>query len=105
MTQATSLPSKITPVALELYDSIVDKDRQVRRLGYDFSDLKDESLEQMNFFTDFTKVEKEKKLVNMVLDIKDKFGKNAILRGLDLDERATQRERNEQIGGHKSGED
>ena len=105
MTQATSLPSKITPVALELYDSIVDKDRQVRRLGYDFSDLKDESLEQMDFFTDFTKAEKEKKLVNMVLDIKDKFGKNAILRGLDLDERATQRERNEQIGGHKSGED
>ena len=38
-----------------------------------------------------------------VIDIKDKFGKNAIFKGLDLYEAATARERNEQIGGHKSG--
>ena len=48
--------------------------------------------------------EKERKMVRMVLDIKEKFGKNAILRGIDYDERATQRERNEQIGGHRGGE-
>ena len=58
----------------------------------------------MDFFTNQEEVEKERKMVRMVLDIKEKFGKNAILRGIDYDERATQRERNEQIGGHRGGE-
>lgn len=105
LTKATDLPSVITPAALELYDSIVDKTKMVRKLGYDFADIKNETEEQIDFFTDTVKVGREKKLVNTVLDIKDKYGKNAILRGLDLDKRATQRERNEQIGGHKGGKD
>ncbi len=105
LTQASNLPSTLIPEALELYDSIVDKSKMVRKLAYDFSDLKDESTVQIDFFTDRKKVDREKKLVHTVLDIKNKFGKNAILRGIDLDKRATQRERNEQIGGHKSGKD
>ena len=92
------------PVAMELYDSIVDQDRMVRRLGFDFSDLGDQESEQMDFFTNQEEAEKERKMVRMVLDIKEKFGKNAILRGIDYDERATQRERNEQRGGHRGGE-
>ncbi len=102
--RATNLPSKIMPAAMELYDSIVDQDRMVRRLGFDFSDLGDQESEQMDFFTNQEEAEKERKMVRMVLDIKEKFGKNAILRGIDYDERATQRERNEQIGGHRGGE-
>ena len=47
-------------------------------------------------------LEKERKTQQMVLDIKKKFGKNAVLRGMSLQEGATARERNEQIGGHKA---
>ena len=104
LTKATDLPSVIIPAALELYDSIVDKTKMVRKLGYDFADIKSDAEEQIDFFTDTVKAGREKKLVNTVMNIKDKYGKNAILRGLDLDKRATQKERNEQIGGHKSGE-
>ncbi len=105
LTKATDLPSVIIPAALELYDSIVDRTKMVRKLGYDFADIRSDTEEQIDFFTDTVKAGREKKLVNTVLNIKDKYGKNAILRGLDLDKRATQKERNEQIGGHKSGED
>lgn len=104
LTKATDLPSVIIPAALELYDSIVDRTKMVRKLGYDFADIRSDTEEQIDFFTDTVKAGREKKLVNTVLNIKDKYGKNAILRGLDLDKRATQKERNEQIGGHKSGE-
>ena len=48
--------------------------------------------------------EKEKKLSDAVLSVKGKFGKNAVIRGLSLLDKATARDRNSQIGGHKSGE-
>jgi len=102
---ATNLPSKIIPEALKLYDSIVNQNKEVRRLGFDFSALISDEYEQGDLFTDYQKQKKEKKLVSTVLDIKDKFGRNAILRGIDLTEKATQKERNAQIGGHRSGED
>lgn len=105
LTLPTNLPSKIIPAALELYDKIVDKNKMVRRIGYVFSDLQTESVRQMDFFTDIKQEEKEEKLIKTVLSIKDKFGKNAMLRGIDFEKKATQRDRNEQIGGHRSGED
>ena len=49
-------------------------------------------------------IEKEKIKTKVVLEVKDKYGKNAILKGLDYEEKATQKERNLSIGGHKSGE-
>ena len=55
-------------------------------------------------FSNNEKIEKEKKLTRSILNIQDKFGKNSLLKGLDLEEKATQRERNLSIGGHKSGE-
>ena len=72
----------------------------MRKIGFDFSCLISENGEQYDMFTDIEKVKKEKKLVMSVLNLKDKFGKNAILKGLDLKEDATQRERNKLIGGH-----
>ena len=56
------------------------------------------------FFTDMAKVDKEKRLVTSVIKVKEKFGKNAIFKGIDLTEQATQRERNETVGGHRGGE-
>ena len=72
-----------------------------------------ESFEQMDLFTDYgakeqkqaeekAALEQEKKMQQAMLDIKKKFGKNAILKGMNLQEGATARDRNEQIGGHKA---
>ena len=69
----------------------------------------------MDFFTDYRAVEekraketaeleREKKVQRTVLDIKKRFGKNAILKGMNLEEGATAKERNRTIGGHRSGE-
>ena len=71
---------------------------------------KKEKYEQMDLFTDYMEEEKEKerlkerKIQEAMLAIKKKYGKNAILKGMNLEEGATAMERNRQIGGHKSGE-
>ena len=68
---------------------------------------------QLNLFTDYgmlerqreqekKKLEKERKMQEAMLEIKKKFGKNAILKGMNLQEGATARDRNNQIGGHKA---
>ena len=69
--------------------------------------------EQLDLFTDYAalqkqkeeeraEAEREKKLQHAMLDIKKKFGKNAILKGMNLEEGATARDRNNQIGGHRA---
>jgi len=55
-------------------------------------------------FADPAELERERRMQKAMLDIKKKFGKNAILKGMNLEESATTMERNRQIGGHKSGE-
>lgn len=54
-------------------------------------------------FTDLDALQKERNVEKAVLEIKEKFGKNAMLRGFDLQEGATQKERNKLIGGHNGG--
>ena len=78
------------------------------------TDLKEEiQFEQMDLFTDYAalqsrqekddaELKKERKMQNAMLEIKKKFGKNAILKGMNLQEGATAKERNQQIGGHKA---
>ncbi|MBO5927459.1 MAG: DNA repair protein [Clostridia bacterium] len=98
------LNSTILPFALEVYDEIVDKFKAVRRVGFSFSGLLPVKYENYDLFTDVKKVEKEKSLVKSVIEIKEKFGKNAILKARDYVKGATAKERNEQVGGHKGGE-
>lgn len=101
MNVTTNLYSIIEKFADELFDKIYkDKTRPVRKIGYDFACLVSENVEQYDFFTDLKKVEKEKNLVMSVLNIKEKFGKNAVLKGLDLTQDATQKNRNKMVGGH-----
>ena len=101
MHETTNLYSIIGRYAEDLYDKIYkDKARPVRKIGFDFADLVSESAEQYDFFTDNEKVEKEKNLVFSVLGLKEKYGKNAVLKALDLQEDATQKERNNMVGGH-----
>ena len=62
----------------------------------------DQGILQVDMFTDTKKLEKEKKLQQTLLGIKNRYGKNAILKGTNFVEGATMRERNEEIGGHKA---
>ena len=115
----TSSEKLIRTATLELFDRIVDKDLLVRRLYItagkvvDEREKKEPVPEQMDLFTDYAEeerkrtaekeqLEKERKRQQAVLDIKNKYGKNAILKGMNLEEGATAKNRNGQIGGHKA---
>jgi DNA polymerase V len=105
---------------LKLYDQIIDPSLMVRRLSLTANRIVEEesvkekeTYEQLDLFTDYEalkkerqkeeqELEREKKLQNAMLDIKKKFGKNAILKGMNLKEGATTIKRNSQIGGHKA---
>ena len=118
----TSSTRKITNAILELYDRIMNPDLLVRRMYVVCNHVKDEKEAvaaaeamptQLDMFTDYTALaaqeeaqraarERERKQQEVVLEIKEKWGKNAILRGMNFSEGATARERNEQVGGHKA---
>lgn len=117
MTSSTKL---IMEGVIGLFDKIVNKDLLVRRVNIVANHIVEErtvkkkkSFEQIDLFTDYDAkkieaeaealaLEKEKKLQHAMLDIKKKYGKNAILKGTNLQEGATTRARNKQIGGHKA---
>lgn len=100
MNYATSLYSKVKEYVDILYDKHVERSVPIRRLAISFGGIADEGCEGYDLFTDFEAVEREKKLESTVLGIKDRFGKNACFRGLDLSEGATAIARNRMIGGH-----
>ena len=103
MTVTTNSAKQMIKYAVELYDRIIDKHTPIRRFTVTFNNVIDEIYQQYDLFTDLEEVEKEYKIQKAMLDIKDKYGKNAILKGMNLQEGATTMERNKQIGGHKSG--
>ena len=116
----TSSTMLITDAVMELYDRIVDKNLLIRRINITANRLVDENsakkedkYEQLDLFTDYkakeqeqvkeeAALEREKRMQQIMLTIKKKFGKNAILKGMNLQEGATAKDRNEQIGGHKA---
>lgn len=104
MTVTTSSTKQILTYAVQLYEHIMDKHTPIRRFTVTFNNVVDEAYKQYDLFTNIEDVEREHRMQKAMLDIKDKFGKNAILKGMNLQEGATTRERNQQIGGHKSGE-
>ncbi len=91
------------PHVMNLYERIVDADKPIRRLSLSCNRVQTGLYEQYDLFTDYSKIETDQKLQQAALEIKYRFGKNAVVRGMDLQEAATTRERNQQIGGHKSG--
>ena len=100
MTANTASYSVIVRYVLDLFDRTTHKNRPIRRLGIDFGGIVPETYEAYDLFTDVEKVQKEKKAENAVLNIKDKFGKNSLVRGIDLKDGATATIRNKLIGGH-----
>ena len=101
----------LTQAAMDLYDRITDRNLLVRRITINANHLiPEQDLEkappmQLNLFEepeDETYLQRERKRQETVLQIRQKFGKNAILKGMNLEEGATARDRNSQIGGHKA---
>lgn len=88
-----------------LYHEITMKDTPIRKINIGFNDLQDETTEQLDFFTSEEQIAKERRKQKAMSSIKEKFGKNAIMRGISLQEGATQRKRNKLIGGHNAGEE
>ncbi len=104
MTVTTNAYSAIIPYVLALYERIAKRDAPIRRLSVSCNSLMKEAYEQYDLFTDYDALERDRKLQRAALEIKKKYGKNALVRGMDLQEAGTTLERNRQIGGHKSGE-
>jgi DNA polymerase V len=98
----TSSQKVMADAVMKLFDRIVDPKLTVRRLNLVAADIVDASHEQYDLFTDVKKQEREKKRLKAELLIKKRFGKNAIVKGMDLQEGATTIERNGQIGGHRA---
>ena len=116
----TSSAKMLTDAAMELYDRIVDENLLVRRVTVTANHVAEEgtteqecAYEQLNFFTDYealqkqrqaqeAALERERKMQEAMLHIKKKFGKNAILKGMNLEDGAMTVERNRQIGGPKA---
>lgn len=104
MTVTTSSAKQIIGYAVNLYEQITDRYTPIHRIQITFLRVVDEAYEQYDLFCDPADLEREHKMQKAMLDIKERFGKNAILKGMNLQKGATARERNRQIGGHKSGE-
>lgn len=103
MRVTTSSARQIMRYAEELYEQIVDPYTSIHRITITFNNVVDEAYQQYDLFTDPAELEREHKLQQAMLDIKGKYGKNAILKGMNLEKGATTMERNRQIGGHRSG--
>ena len=112
----TSSTKLLSEAAIKLYEKITDKRLLIRKIYVTANDvvnelnLKEEKkYEQIDMFTNYKELEKkkekeksEKQIQKAILNIKDKYGKNAIIKGMDLQSAGTTIERNSQIGGHKA---
>jgi len=100
----TNLGSTLINESAKLFERITDPALTVRRITINANKVTpDEGFYQVDFFTDTRKLEKEKKLQQAMLGIKNKYGKNAVLKASSYEEGATMRQRNAQIGGHSAG--
>lgn len=120
MGEYTSSTRKIIAAALALYDRIMDRNLLIRRMYLvanrvvgEADTPKLETVQQLDLFTDYAaeqakqeaeaaQLAKEKSIQKAMLSIKKKYGKNAILKGMNLEDGATARDRNGRIGGHKA---
>ena len=116
----TASAKRLMEAAAELFDRIAGRDLLIRRMNLSANHVLEEAkapkgaaFEQLELFTDYealercrkqeaAEAEREKKMQQTLLEIKRKFGKNAILRGMNFEEGATAKSRNRQIGGHRA---
>lgn len=100
----TNADMVLIPAVTALYERIVDPGLLVHRINISVNHVVEEEYRQYSLFSDEEELERNRKLQAAMLDIKKKYGRNAILKGMNLQDASTMKERNRQIGGHKSGE-
>lgn len=98
----TNVYSELSKALLEIYDKTTDRDVEIRRIGVTFGNVIETENVQLSLFTDQDKVDKERKLELTMSNIKNRMGKNTIIRGMDLQEGATTILRNGLVGGHNA---
>lgn len=84
----------------EMWRKRVDAGKKIRRMSLGFSDVSPEEEATLDLFSNSREKRRERNMQEAVLAVKGKFGKNALVRGMSLLEKATARDRNEQVGGH-----
>jgi DNA polymerase V len=100
---ATNNIQIITAPLLRQFEDKTDHRLLYRRLGVCANDVKEDvGVFQMNMFVDYDTLERDRKLQGAMLEVRKKYGSNAIFKGMNLLEGATTLERNQQIGGHKA---
>ncbi|MBR5337941.1 MAG: DNA methylase [Lachnospiraceae bacterium] len=98
----TSSTRKIMEGMTRLYDEITDRSLMIRRITICANNLEEENCSQISLFSDQRSDDKERKMQETQILLKNKFGKNAVLKGMNLSEGGTAIMRNNQIGGHKA---
>ena len=97
----TDRASIIVPEVGKLYDRVKLPEFPLRRISISFNNVVDAEYRQLSLFSDVEEDEKELKAQQAALSIKNRFGSNAVLKGMNLEAGGTTIERNNQIGGHK----
>lgn len=87
---------------INLYKRIINPDYPIRQIAISFGNVVNECYEQLDLFADYEDIEKEKRVQEALVSIKNKYGKNAVLKGMNLCDKATQRKRNRLVGGHNA---
>ena len=100
----TNIYSELLKAFLEIYDKTTNRNVAIRRIGVNFANVIETENVQLSLFTDQEKIDKERKLELAMCSIKNKMGKNTIIRGMNLEKGATTMVRNKLIGGHNGGE-
>ncbi len=103
--EATNSQKKLEKHFVAYFERVVKRGYPIRRINVGLNHLTDESYATYDLFTDTEAEQREHDLQVTVLDIKKRFGKNAILKGRSLEKKATARIRNTLIGGHNGGEE
>ena len=98
----TNTYSDLLPYFLKLYDNTTNRTVPIRRIGVSFNRLVSDEAQQLSLFENQEKITKERKIELAISNIKQKLGKNAIVRGMDLENGATTILRNKLIGGHNA---
>ena len=103
MRENTNSYNLISSALVTQFDQKTDHRLLFRKLGVSAMDIKqNQSCFQLDLFMDYKALDREKRIRGAMLEIRKRYGKNALVKGINLLDGATMMERNEQIGGHKA---
>lgn len=83
-----------------LFEKLVKPEYRIKQIGVYFGNLVNEAFEQLDLFTDYDEVLTDRKIQKAIIEIRHKYGKNAVLKGMNLEQKSTMKMRNTLIGGH-----